>query len=40
MAQQHLQKILHKNISFSEIHLKNSQFPDAVSEISKPKSWS
>ena len=39
-AQQHLQKISHKNISLKESHLKNSQFPDIVNGISKPKSWS
>ncbi|MCZ0932628.1 MAG: hypothetical protein OXJ52_05705, partial [Oligoflexia bacterium] len=38
-AQQHLQKISHKNISLEEAHLKNSQFPDVVGGISKPKSW-
>ena len=39
-AQQHLQKISHKNISLEEVHLKNSQFSDVVNGISKPKSWS
>ena len=39
-AQQHLQKISHKNISLEESHLKNSQFQDVVNGISKPKKWS
>ena len=39
-AQQHLQKISHKNISLEEVHFKNNQFPDVVGGISKPKSWS
>lgn len=38
-AQQQLQKISHKNISLAEAHLKNSQFPNVVSGIYKPKSW-
>ena len=38
-AQQQLQKISHKNISLEEAHLRNSQFPDMVNGISKPKSW-
>ena len=38
-AQQHLQKISHKNISITESHLKDSQFPNVVTGISKPKAW-
>lgn len=39
-AQQHLQKISHKNISLEEFHFKNSQLPGIVGGISKPKTWS
>lgn len=38
-AQQQLQKISHKNISLEKEHFKNSQFPNTVSGISKPKKW-
>ena len=34
-----LQKISNKTISLTESHLKNSQFPDIVSGITKPKNW-
>ena len=36
---QDLQKIANKNISLTEEHLKNSQFPNVVNGIYKPKSW-
>ena len=39
-AHQDLQKISNKTINLTEEHLKNSQFSDVVSGISKPKSWS
>ena len=39
-AHQDLQKISNKTISLTEEHLKNNQFPDIVSGISKPKNWS
>ena len=38
-AHQDLQKISNKTISLTEGHLKNSQFPDVVNGVSKPKSW-
>ena len=38
-AHQDLQKISNKTISLTEKHLKNSQFPDVVNGVSKPKSW-
>ena len=38
-AHQDLQKISNKTISLKEEHLKNSQFSDVVSGISKPKNW-
>ena len=38
-AHQDLQKISNKTISLTEEHLKNSQFSDVVSGVSKPKSW-
>ena len=38
-AHQDLQKISNKTLSLTENHLKNSQFPDVVNGISKPKSW-
>ena len=34
-----LRKLSQVNLSIKEYHLKNSQFPDVVSGISKPKSW-
>ena len=39
-AHQDLQKISNKTLSLTENHLKNSQFPDVVNGIFKPKSWS
>ena len=39
-AHQDLKKISNKTISLTEEHLKNSQFSDIVSGITKPKSWS
>ena len=38
-AHQDLQKISNKTISLTEEDLRNSQFPDIVSGITKPKSW-
>ncbi|MCY4321524.1 MAG: NYN domain-containing protein [Bdellovibrionaceae bacterium] len=38
-AQLNLQKISNKNISITSNHLKNSQFPDRVNGILKPKYW-
>ena len=38
-AHQDLQKISNTTISLTEEYLKNSQFPDVVNKISKPKSW-
>ena len=37
---QDLQKISNKTLSLTENHLKNSQFPEIVGGISKPKKWS
>lgn len=34
-----LRKLSTANLSIEEHHLKNSQFPDMVNEIYKPKSW-
>ncbi len=34
-----LRKLSQVNLSIEEHHLKNSQFPDVVSGISKPKNW-
>lgn len=39
-AHQDLKKISHKSLSLTEEHLKESQFPNIVGEISKPQSWS
>ena len=38
-SHQDLQKISNKTISLTEENLRNSQFPDVVNGISKPKSW-
>ena len=38
-AHQDLQKISNKTLSLTENHLKDSQFPDVVNGMSKPKSW-
>ena len=38
-AHQDLQKISNKTISLTEENLKDSQFPDIVSGITKPKNW-
>ncbi len=36
---QDLLKISNKTLSLTESHLKNSQFPDVVNGIDKPRSW-
>ena len=36
---QDLRKISNKTLSLTESHLKNSQFPDVVNGIYKPRSW-
>lgn len=38
-AHQDLQKISNKTLSLTEAHLKNSQFPDLIDGMSKPKQW-
>ena len=35
-----LKKVSHTNIKITEKHLKNSQFPDKVGKVFKPKHWS
>ena len=35
-----LRKLSNVNLSIEEHHLKNSQFPDVVNGIYKPKNWS
>ena len=38
-AHQDLQKISNKTLSLTEDYLKNSQFPDVIDGMSKPKQW-
>ncbi len=34
-----LKKLSQANLQIEEKHLKNSQFPDTINKISKPKTW-
>ena len=38
-SHQDLQKISNKTISLTEEHIRNSQFPNMIKGITKPKNW-